>query len=102
MVQLGWKAGTERFRPGELLEFAIAAEEAGFDSIDASDHFQPGCLSPDAEEHVRFVRSYLDLGFDQVFFHSTVPDQQAFLAADGRDVLPRLRREATAAAGRAA
>jgi coenzyme F420-dependent glucose-6-phosphate dehydrogenase len=41
MVQLGWKAGTEQYAPDELLEYAMAAEEVGFDSIDASDHFHP-------------------------------------------------------------
>jgi coenzyme F420-dependent glucose-6-phosphate dehydrogenase len=41
MLQLGWKAGTEQYPPGELLDYAIAAEEAGFDAIDVSDHFQP-------------------------------------------------------------
>jgi coenzyme F420-dependent glucose-6-phosphate dehydrogenase len=41
MIQLGWKAGTEQYPPDELLDYAIAAEEAGFDSIDASDHFHP-------------------------------------------------------------
>jgi coenzyme F420-dependent glucose-6-phosphate dehydrogenase len=41
MLQLGWKAGTEQYTPAELLEYAVAAEDAGFDSIDASDHFHP-------------------------------------------------------------
>jgi coenzyme F420-dependent glucose-6-phosphate dehydrogenase len=41
MLQLGWKAGTEQYPPAELLDYAIAAEQAGFDSIDASDHFHP-------------------------------------------------------------
>src|SRR5215212_7022818 len=41
MLQLGWKAGTEQYGPSELLEYALAAEEAGFDSIAASDHFHP-------------------------------------------------------------
>jgi coenzyme F420-dependent glucose-6-phosphate dehydrogenase len=41
MAQFGWKAGTEQYPPAELLEYAIAAEQAGFDSIDASDHFHP-------------------------------------------------------------
>jgi coenzyme F420-dependent glucose-6-phosphate dehydrogenase len=40
-VQFGWKAGTEQYPPEELLQFAVAAEEAGFDSIDVSDHFHP-------------------------------------------------------------
>ena len=41
MVQLGWKAGPEQFPPAELLDYAVAAEKAGFDSIDVSDHFNP-------------------------------------------------------------
>jgi coenzyme F420-dependent glucose-6-phosphate dehydrogenase len=41
MLRLGWKAGTEQYPPGELLEYAVAAEQAGFDSIDVSDHFHP-------------------------------------------------------------
>jgi coenzyme F420-dependent glucose-6-phosphate dehydrogenase len=41
MLQLGWKAGTEQYPPGELLEYAVLAEQAGFDSISASDHFHP-------------------------------------------------------------
>jgi len=41
MLQLGWKAGTEQYPPAELLEYAILAEEAGFDSIGVSDHFHP-------------------------------------------------------------
>jgi coenzyme F420-dependent glucose-6-phosphate dehydrogenase len=41
MLQLGWKAGTEQYAPAELLDYAIAAEQAGFDSIDVSDHFHP-------------------------------------------------------------
>ena len=40
-LQLGWKAGTEQYPPAELLDYAIAAELAGFDSIDVSDHFHP-------------------------------------------------------------
>jgi coenzyme F420-dependent glucose-6-phosphate dehydrogenase len=41
MLQLGWKAGTEQYSPVELLEYAVLAEQAGFDSISASDHFHP-------------------------------------------------------------
>ena len=41
MVQLGWKAGPEQFPPIELLDYAISAEKAGFDSLDVSDHFNP-------------------------------------------------------------
>lgn len=41
MVKIGWKAGMEQFAPTDLLEQAKAAEQAGFDLLDASDHFQP-------------------------------------------------------------
>src|SRR3954468_17347403 len=38
---LGYKASAEQFGPQELLDYALAAEEAGFDSVAISDHFQP-------------------------------------------------------------
>ena len=41
MLQLGWKAGPEQFPPTELLDYAVKAEQAGFDLIDVSDHFNP-------------------------------------------------------------
>ena len=41
MVKFGWKAGPEQYAPVELLNYAIQAEEAGFSSIDVSDHFHP-------------------------------------------------------------
>jgi len=40
-LRLGYKASAEQFAPAKLLEFGIAAEEAGFDSVFVSDHFQP-------------------------------------------------------------
>jgi len=41
MLRLGYKASAEQFGPRELLEFAVIAEETGFDSVMVSDHFQP-------------------------------------------------------------
>jgi coenzyme F420-dependent glucose-6-phosphate dehydrogenase len=40
-IKFGWKAGTEQYGPQELLEYAVGAEQAGFDSVEASDHFHP-------------------------------------------------------------
>src|SRR4029079_3015160 len=37
----GYKASAEQFPPRRLLDLAIAAERAGFDSVWTSDHFQP-------------------------------------------------------------
>jgi coenzyme F420-dependent glucose-6-phosphate dehydrogenase len=41
LLTLGYKASAEQFGPRELLEFAVIAEEVGFDSVVVSDHFQP-------------------------------------------------------------
>lgn len=55
MLQLGWKAGTEQYAPDELLDYAIAAEEASFDFIAASDHFHPWS----EQGHACFVWTWL-------------------------------------------
>ncbi|HEY3061843.1 MAG TPA: glucose-6-phosphate dehydrogenase (coenzyme-F420) [Chloroflexota bacterium] len=41
MLRLGYKASAEQFGPVELLDFAVRAEQCGFDSVVVSDHFQP-------------------------------------------------------------
>ncbi|MDE2581842.1 MAG: glucose-6-phosphate dehydrogenase (coenzyme-F420) [Rhodospirillales bacterium] len=41
MLKLGYKASAEQFAPGQLLDFSVLAEQAGFDSVFVSDHFQP-------------------------------------------------------------
>jgi coenzyme F420-dependent glucose-6-phosphate dehydrogenase len=41
MLRLGYKASAEQFGPSQLLEFAVLAEQRGFDSVFVSDHFQP-------------------------------------------------------------
>jgi coenzyme F420-dependent glucose-6-phosphate dehydrogenase len=41
VLRLGYKASAEQFGPRQLLEFAVAAEGAGFDSVVISDHFTP-------------------------------------------------------------
>ena len=40
-LRLGYKASAEQFPPRRLLDLAIAAEGAGFDSVWTRDHFQP-------------------------------------------------------------
>lgn len=40
-LKLGYKASAEQFGPRTLLNFAIEAEQCGFDSVWISDHFQP-------------------------------------------------------------
>lgn len=41
MLKIGYKASAEQFGPRQLLEFAVHAEQVGFDSVFVSDHFQP-------------------------------------------------------------
>ena len=40
-MRFGYKASAEQFAPNTLLQFAVEAEAAGFDSVFVSDHFQP-------------------------------------------------------------
>jgi coenzyme F420-dependent glucose-6-phosphate dehydrogenase len=40
-MRFGYKASAEQFAPNALLQFAIEAEQAGFESVFVSDHFQP-------------------------------------------------------------
>jgi coenzyme F420-dependent glucose-6-phosphate dehydrogenase len=40
-MRFGYKASAEQFAPNALLNFAVEAEQTGFDSVFVSDHFQP-------------------------------------------------------------
>ena len=40
-LKLGYKASAEQFGPRDLVEYAVAAEQHGFESATVSDHFQP-------------------------------------------------------------
>jgi coenzyme F420-dependent glucose-6-phosphate dehydrogenase len=55
-LRLGYKASAEQFGPRELLNFAIAAEANGFDSVFVSDHFQPWRFS---DGHAPFALAWL-------------------------------------------
>lgn len=55
-VRLGYKASAEQFGPRELLDFAVAAEHHGFDSVFVSDHFQPWRFS---DGHAPFALTWL-------------------------------------------
>lgn len=55
MLKLGWKAGPEQYQPNELLDYVVAAENTGFESVDVSDHFHPWSESG----HACFTWSWL-------------------------------------------
>ena len=40
-VAYGYKASAEQFGPRQLLDYSVAAEDLGFDTVAVSDHFQP-------------------------------------------------------------
>jgi coenzyme F420-dependent glucose-6-phosphate dehydrogenase len=40
-LRIGWKASAEQFGPRQLLDYAVLAEEVGFESVWISDHYQP-------------------------------------------------------------
>ena len=40
-LRFGYKASAEQFDPNQLVDYAVLAEEVGFDSVFISDHFQP-------------------------------------------------------------
>ena len=40
-MQIGYKLATESFGPNEVIRQAVAAEEAGFDFVELSDHYHP-------------------------------------------------------------
>jgi coenzyme F420-dependent glucose-6-phosphate dehydrogenase len=56
VLRLGYKASAEQFGPRELLDFAIAAEDNGFESVFVSDHFQPWRHS---DGHAPFAMAWL-------------------------------------------
>ena len=41
VLRFGYKASAEQFGPRELLDYAVLAEQVGFDSVWVSDHLQP-------------------------------------------------------------
>ena len=55
-LRLGYKASAEQFGPRELLDFAVAAEANGFDSVFVSDHLQPWRYS---DGHAPFALAWL-------------------------------------------
>ena len=47
-------------------------------------------ISSSLEQHARWLQSYADLGFDRVYVHNVGRNQEEFIEAFGREVLPRV------------
>ena len=50
-----------------------------------------GCFSDNPEEHIKYVKKYIDAGFTHIYIHSAASDQITFLKAYGKDILPALK-----------
>ena len=48
-------------------------------------------MSADLAEHTAHIQHFVDLGFDEVYVHNVGRNQDAFIEAYGREVLPRIR-----------
>jgi coenzyme F420-dependent glucose-6-phosphate dehydrogenase len=47
--------------------------------------------SADLQEHCAHIQHFIDLGFNEVYVHNVGRNQEAFIAAYGREVAPNLR-----------
>lgn len=70
------------------------AQENG-EVIGADTVKKTGCFSSNPDDHIKFIQKYIDLGFDYIFLHTAGPDQPDFLARYGRDILPKVRSQAS-------
>ncbi|HII91143.1 MAG TPA: LLM class F420-dependent oxidoreductase, partial [Methanosarcina sp.] len=50
-----------------------------------------GCFSENPEDHIKFIKKYIEAGFTHIYVHSKASDQIAFIKAYGKDVLPALK-----------
>ncbi len=48
-------------------------------------------ISPDLEAHRAHIQHFVDLGFTEVYVHNVGRNQEAFLEAYGREVVPNIR-----------
>ena len=48
-------------------------------------------MSADLDEHRDHIQHFIDLGFNEIYVHNTGRNQEEFLAAYGRAVVPQLR-----------
>jgi hypothetical protein len=47
-------------------------------------------ISPDLDEHLDYIKRFVDLGFDEIHIHNVGRNQEQFIKAFGEKVIPRL------------
>ncbi|MGH2915203.1 MAG: TIGR03557 family F420-dependent LLM class oxidoreductase, partial [Solirubrobacteraceae bacterium] len=79
--------------PGELSQ--VLPTPAHFEqasqlvTVDAASAGVP--CGPDLDEHLGAIRAYADAGFDELYVNQIGPEQDAFFAAYGEQILPHFR-----------
>ena len=48
-------------------------------------------ISPDLQDHIDHIQHFIDLGFNEVYVHNVGRNQEAFIDAFGKTVLPALK-----------
>ncbi len=84
-----WPNGGMPFPKGDIRNPEDFEAMAAFVHID--NFRQRVLISPDLEEHLAHIQHFVDLGFTEVYVHNVGRNQEAFLAAYGRAVVPRVR-----------
>jgi probable non-F420 flavinoid oxidoreductase len=67
-------------------QIAAAAGHVTTDDLDSAVR-----ISASLEEHAAWLRDDIELGFDALYLHEVGPEQERFVEAFGREVLPALR-----------
>lgn len=89
--QLKYWAGTYIPALFDQKIYSPAMSQQNGEVIGADTVQKTGCFSANPEDHIKYARQHLDLGFNVLVYHSAGPDQQKFLEGYGRDVLPEVR-----------
>jgi alkanesulfonate monooxygenase SsuD/methylene tetrahydromethanopterin reductase-like flavin-dependent oxidoreductase (luciferase family) len=74
---------TELAHPAQISD---AAAHVGPDALDGAVR-----LSSDLSRHVEWLRRDLERGFEAIYLHEVGPDQERFIEAFGREVLPAVK-----------
>ncbi len=84
-----WPNGGMNFAKADIRS---PEEFAGMARLVRPEHFQGRVLiSPDLGEHAAQIQHFIDLGFNEIYVHNVGRNQEAFIQAYARDVLPQLK-----------
>lgn len=70
---------------------SVAQFDALGEMVSTEDVGKAVLISADLEQHVAWIRQYVDMGFDRIILHQVTRDQELFIREFGKYVLPKLR-----------